>query len=192
MTQHIIFDLDGTLIDSKLEILDTYREVFRQVPTIKTINLDSIDLVATLQANLESFYGANLDAISKARKVFSEVYDQSNYNKTHLYNGVFDTLKYLHEFKNIIHIATNKRLAPTLRILEYKNLTHFIKSIKASDMLSTQLLSKEEMVKLICGEYSIEKGIMVGDSGKDVEAGNSCQLTTVAVTYGYEKKRNNN
>ncbi len=51
-----------------------------------------------------------------------------------------------------------------------------------------KLISKEEMVKQICAENNISSGYMIGDSTQDIEAGKASNLTTFAVTYGYEKK----
>src|SRR5690606_2600401 len=106
--------------------------------------------------------------------------------KTLLYPHVFETLKQLHKTKYTLHIATNKRLVPTLNILNRKRLSGFFSSVKASDQLEGKVISKEDMVREICIENNLKSGFMVGDSQKDIEAGKACELTTVAVTYGYE------
>jgi phosphoglycolate phosphatase len=185
---HIIFDLDGTLIDSKPEMVDTYRQVFLKIPTTSPIDFDSINFGATLPAILEKVYEKNSLLMTEARKEFIEIYDQSSYQNTPLYPSVKDVLSFLykHDFK--LHIATNKRLKPTLNILSKKEISSYFTSIKGSDMGDGKLLSKDEMVKQICTENNISTGYMIGDSTQDIEAGRASNLATVAVTYGYEKK----
>ncbi|MBX3165024.1 MAG: HAD family hydrolase [Bacteroidetes bacterium] len=188
MTQHIIFDLDGTLVDSKQEVLDTFKQVCEKLPPSDPLDLNSISLTATLQATLEIIYKGDAKKITEAKNIFSEVYDNSTFEKTLLYPHVYETLKQLHNNNYILHIATNKRLAPTLKILAQKQLSNFITSVKASDQTKGKITSKEEMVRQICAENNIKEGIMVGDGQKDIEAGKVCGLITVAITYGYEKK----
>ncbi len=188
MDTHIIFDLDGTLIDSKPEMVDTYRQVFHKIPTPSLIDFDSINFGATLPAILEKVYENNSLLMAEARKEFIEIYDQSSYQNTPLYPSVIDVLSFLykHDFK--LHIATNKRLKPTLNILLKKEISSYFTCVKGSDMGDGKLLSKEEMVKQICAENNISSGYMIGDSTQDIEAGKASNLTTIAVTYGYEKK----
>ena len=47
-TKHIIFDLDGTIIDSKAEIIATYQKVIDQIPTEFKVDLTAIDFGANL------------------------------------------------------------------------------------------------------------------------------------------------
>ena len=126
--------------------------------------------------------------IAEARKQFIEIYDQSSYQNTHLYPSVKDVLSFFHIHSFKLHIATNKRLKPTLNILSEKEISSFFASIKASDMGDGKIISKEEMVRQICQENKIQSGYMIGDSVQDIEAGTASNLATIAVTYGYEKK----
>lgn len=188
MPQHIIFDLDGTLVDSKQEILNAYRQVTKKIPTLGDIDFNALDFTETIQNNLAFIYKKNEALMLEAKKQFAEIYDHSEFENTLLYEGTYETLKYLHSQNHTLHIATNKRLKPTLRIIERKRLSPFISSVKASDQTEGKVSTKTEMVKEICAENNLISGFMIGDSKKDIEAGRICGLTTVAVTYGYEKK----
>ena len=188
MDTHIIFDLDGTLIDSKPEMVDTYRQVFLKIPTPSPVDFDSINFGATLPAILEKVYENNSLLMTEARKEFIEIYDQSSYQNTLLYPSVKDVLNFLYKHSFKLHIATNKRLKPTLNILSKKEISSYFTNIKGSDMADGKLVSKQEMVKQICAENNIITGYMIGDSAQDIEAGKASNLATIAVTYGYEKK----
>jgi phosphoglycolate phosphatase len=185
---HVIFDLDGTLIDSRREILNTYKKVTDEIAPSGSVDLESIDYGATLHSVLSSIYQNNSLQIDEARTMFSTLYDQSDYTETGVYEGVHEVLKQLNEKEFKFYIATNKRLTPTLRILEQKQLLSFFTGIVCSDSIPGQALSKTDMLHQLCGQYHIDKGYMVGDSVQDLEAGAKSNLTTIAALYGYEKK----
>lgn len=185
---HVIFDLDGTLIDSKQEIIDTYRKVTVEIKPSKPIDFSALDFGETMKSILETIYGDDFDSISKAKIRFSEIYDSSSYEQTKIYPNVNEVIEELYEKKLVLHIATNKRLVPTLKIIESKKLAKCFTSIMASDMIENKLLSKREMVDSICKRFGVEKGFMVGDSPQDIDAGFFANLTTIAIIYGYGNK----
>ena len=77
-------------------------------------------------------------------------------------------------------------MVPTLKILEKKNLMQWFKSIKTTDMVAGETISKQQMIEQICTENKIHQGYMIGDTIQDIQAGKAAQLITIAVTYGYE------
>lgn len=189
-TTHIIFDLDGTLIDSREEIINTYSKVFLEIPPSKVVDYNSINYGDTLLSILGNIYENDEILISKAKVKFAYFYDNSTFDDTVLYPSVFDLLKKLHQNNFKLHIATNKRLIPTVNILKIKKMDVFFTSIKSSDLSNTGITSKQVMVSQICKEFNIKNGYMIGDSCQDIEAGNNCHLNTIAALYGYDKKDN--
>jgi phosphoglycolate phosphatase len=186
--QHIIFDLDGTLIDSKPEIISTYKKVFEEIVPPHLIEYEEINYGNTLTAILEKVYNQNSTLIEKAKLLFSEIYDHSNYEKTLLYSDVFEILHQFHSKEFILHIATNKRLQPTVNILKSKGIFHLFTCVVTNDLIKDKPMSKTDMVELICQQQLVSKGFMIGDSSQDIQAGNAANLETIAVLYGYEKK----
>src|ERR1039457_4331169 len=109
--QHIIFDLDGTIIDSKNEILKTYSIVFNTIAPKIFPDLELLNYGLTLNDLLKSVYGSDeQDKIIQAKQLFASVYDNSDYRETHLYEGVNETLHELKQRGYELYIATNKRL----------------------------------------------------------------------------------
>lgn len=187
MVKHIIFDLDGTLIDSKEEILKTYQIVFNEIKP-QVVNLAIINYGATLQDVLSNVYGEDFNKIEKAKILFSTIYDRSDYHQTNPYPNVLRVLTYLKTEKYNMYIATNKRLVPTLKILNHKNLNIFFSDVITSDIRNERVLSKAEMISELKRKYAFSEGFMVGDTSSDIKAGNIESLKTIAVTYGYENR----
>ena len=181
----IIFDLDGTIIDSKAEIVNTYQLVFNSISPSKEIDFKTMNYGAPLITILKEVYN-NHEIEFQAKKLFSSIYDCSNYENTVIYPGVIKTLEELKNNNFNLYIATNKRYNPTLRILEIKKLSKYFTDIYAIDRFPEQILSKSEMVKNIIEKHQIRNGYMVGDTIGDIQAGKDNNLTSLAATYGYE------
>lgn len=184
--QHIIFDLDGTIIDSKKEIQKVYRMVFDHIPPPAYPEVEKLDYGLNINNLLASVYGEGSSLIPQAKSMFSATYDKSDFEETTLYEGVYDTLQQLKENGNILYIATNKRYTPTLRILEVKEILNLFSSVFANEMQPGISLNKRQMIAAVKQKGLFLSGYMVGDSIYDIMAGKEENLTTIAVTYGYD------
>ena len=186
--QHIIFDLDGTLIDSKNEIFKTYKTVFEQIPPAKMPEIEELDYGQTINDVLKSVYGDDMVRIGEAKQLFVSIYDRSDFADTQLYEGVYETLNELKENGHELYIATNKRYYPTTMVLGKKGIGYLFSGIMANEMEPGITLSKRQMIAGLKKSCSFSSGFMVGDSVGDIQAGNEEQLITVAVKYGYEEE----
>lgn len=183
---NIIFDLDGTLVDSKTEVLNTYKKVITEIAPTQKFDENLIDFGANLNTVLTSIYGTEIDKIAHAKTLFVTSYDNSNYNDTLLYDDVLTVLNYLKNKKHSLFIATNKRYKPTIKLLEAKNLKHFFTDIIGNEIVPEVSINKSKMLEILKTKHSITNGFMIGDTTGDIEAGNNNNLKTIAVTYGYE------
>lgn len=182
---HIIFDLDGTLIDSKREIIKTYQLVFNDVIPNRTPDFAQIDYGATLNKVLAGVYIGAEAKIEGAKLAFASIYDQSDYSETSLYEGVIETLGWLKAAGHQLYIATNKRRVPTLRILEKKKINRYFSHVVTTDTDPSRILSKEGMVETLKNKFLFLEGFLVGDTAADIEAGKNQNLKTIYAAYGY-------
>lgn len=185
MNTPIIFDLDGTLIDSKPEIIATYQKVFKHLPPDTKKNVTELDFGQTLMTLLSGLY---TDGAKKrnARRLFLDLYDTSDFEDTPLYDGVLDILNYLKDKNYSLFIATNKRLAPTRSILKLKGIHTYFKEVVANEMKPGVVQTKPEMLRYLKEKYKMETAYMIGDTHVDLSAAKSVDFKTIAVLYGYE------
>ncbi|TVT48339.1 MAG: HAD family hydrolase [Denitromonas halophila] len=185
---HIIFDLDGTLIDSAPAILASFQAAFDAAgkTPIRPITADIIGppLTETLQL-LSGSDDAN--TIATLTEHFKAAYDGEGLKQTTAYDGVGDMLASLHAQGVTLHIATNKRLAPTLKILDMLGWRSYFDSVYALDMVTPRLPNKAAMIGRLLSDLTIstDTAAYVGDRLEDGESASANALPFFAATWGY-------
>lgn len=181
----IIFDLDGTLIDSSRDIISAIEKAceiqaikIREVNFAKLIGPPLEDLAATLIGNTDK------SAQTRFVKTFKRVYDSSGFRRTKLYPGIRSSLRRIRKAGELMFVATNKRYVPTTLILKKLKLGFFDDSLSA-DRLRGRKLSKVQMIKWLQSKWGFSKGCYVGDAPSDIVAARESGLVSIAVTYGY-------
>jgi len=191
----IIFDLDGTLIDSVPDLAEAVNKMLLALG-LSAYDEDTIRnwvgngaqilvkraLLGTkeLDKSIESGY------FNKALKLFLDFYVQNVCVKTRPYPNVITTLRILKEKGFILAIVTNKPAAFVSPILQTLGLETLFTYTVGGDSLERK---KPDPLPLlhVCKElnFSIEESVMVGDSKNDIVAASSASMDSIAVTYGY-------
>ena len=113
------------------------------------------------------------------------MHDEQVILHTQPYPDVIQVLKKLHN-KNIpMAVATNKRLAPTKKLINHFSWNEYFSSIECCDSQS-QMRNKDEMIQDIINRNSSFKGsLFVGDTINDGVSANLNQLPFIKACYGY-------
>ena len=186
--KNIIFDLDGTLIDSASSILAAFSYVFNlnHIQPIEPLSSSLIGppLVTTLKL---------LSGISDKKKLqqmtadFKTYYDLEGCILCKPYEEVSEGLKVLAKNGFGLHIATNKRYTPTRKILKHLGWNALFTSVYTLDQNGACFKSKSEMIKRQMNDlcFSADQVIYVGDKEEDMEAARNNKLKFVCVSWGY-------
>ena len=182
----IIFDLDGTLVNSIADITNALNYAiepygFEQLTVERTTSLVGEGVTRLIEKLLGLKAAALKDAVLKR---FLDYYSEHLTDKTVPYPGVYETLEMLRNYRKAV--ISNKREDLSRRLLESLGLSGYFDIIWGSDSVSEKKPSPvpvlEMLKKVSCGPA---EAIIVGDSNYDIEAGRSAGVRTVAVSYGY-------
>jgi phosphoglycolate phosphatase len=191
--KNILFDLDGTLIDSapgiEASFYFAYLNVYNKECPRNIVNFigPPIDQVLT-GVNGEG----NSDIIKRFVESFKQHYDNEGYKKSKLYEDVESVLENLLKNKLNVFIATNKRAKPTKLILDYLSIDMYFKNIYCPDILELQFKNKTDMIDHILKTNSLQltETIMIGDTKHDGIAANENKMDFALVEYGYGHHEN--
>jgi phosphoglycolate phosphatase len=184
----IIFDLDGTLIDSAPSILIGFDYVLKANNIEPLIQLTPSIIGPPLIQTLKMLSGVNDEKkLLKMAEQFKEYYDLEACLLGQPYHDMNDGLKKLVQANFELHIATNKRYVPTRNILKHLEWDNFFASIYALDKNEIPFKSKSEMINRQVKDFSLSvtRTIYIGDRGEDMEAAQNNQINFVGVSWGY-------
>jgi phosphoglycolate phosphatase len=190
----LVFDLDGTLIDSAGDLAATVNVLLADdgrpvLPESEVRGLIGGGAQVLIQRAWKTT-GTPLDPSRMASQYarFLEVYQQHLTVRTRPYPEVVQTLEGLRDAGLPMGVCTNKPIAPTLAILEQLDLGRFFGAVLGGDSLSYKKPDPRHVTAVL---EALGRGgtpaIMVGDSATDVAAGHGADLPVIVVTWGYAR-----
>jgi 2,3-diketo-5-methylthio-1-phosphopentane phosphatase/HAD superfamily hydrolase (TIGR01509 family) len=185
----IIFDLDGTLIESYEAIYLGLKECFQYFGREIFPSSDlKMYLKADLEATLSQFFSP--DEILKAIPIMRTKYEEVYLDKTHFLNGAREVLGALHSNGVILGIASNKFGRFSRGALMHLGVSAYFKSvIGAGDVARNK--PSPDMIHSSLREMNLppEGSIFVGDTLTDVETGKQAGVDVYALPTGFCSKK---
>jgi phosphoglycolate phosphatase len=187
----VIFDLDGTLIDSRLDLIHSVNAMLRH---FKRPELPG-DVVASYVGDGapmlvrralgdpedEKFFKAGLE-------YFLDYYREHKLDYTHVYAGITEALQQIrsNSANRKMAVLSNKPVNPTRAIVDALGLADFFVKVyggnsfdtKKPDPLGVKILLRET-------DTAPANAMIVGDSSIDILTGRNAGITTCGVTYGF-------
>ena len=187
--KHVCFDLDGTLVDSYLNIYKA---------TVKTLDVLGIPW----SFSNEDFYNRIghhfLDIFHELKIPVPDIEHFINVYKTfyfdfiddsELYPGVTQVLEYLKNNNIHVSLLTTKGQDQADRIIEHFHLTKYFSHIMGR-RVGVPVKPSPEPLLMICKDLNVlpTESIMTGDTELDIQCGKSAFVKTCGVTYGYRTR----
>lgn len=183
---NIIFDLDGTLVDSKRDIAGAQLWVLHQLGVDSYKLEDIFPLIGKpLAETFTKLLPAELHhRIAEAAELYKTYYPPRALETTTLFPNVRETLDAIRAKGIRLATATTKLTPGTQRVLAHFGVDGYFDQIQGSDNIPFK--PDPFIINKILEDQSWERPetLMVGDTDNDIHAGKRAGITTCGVTYG--------
>ncbi len=189
--QYILFDLDGTLTDSKLGITNSAAYALEKFH-IKVENLDDLTkfIGPPLMDSFMEYYNMSEEDALTAVTYYREYFAVKGVYENSLYDGIKDLLIELKQRNMTLIVATSKPTFYATKILEHFGIMEYFTFVAGSELDGTRA-RKAEVISYVLEENSIEdlsKAIMIGDRKHDVIGAKEMGVESIGVLYGFGDK----
>ena len=184
---NVLFDLDGTLVDSSKTILDS---VFHALETLGVDPQSGPDVRTLIGMPLFDIfvgqYGMPVDRAQQAIDHYRDCYEQLNQAGTTVFEGVREGLAQLQETGLQLFIATVKPTPIAEKVLVDLGLREHFAGVAGASM-GPERRDKTSIIAYALEVFGLDSGysVMVGDRDQDILGARANGLSSLAVTYGF-------
>jgi phosphoglycolate phosphatase len=196
--QLVIFDLDGTLIDSRLDLVHSVNAALRHIGRPELPD----DVIASYVGDgapvliQRALGGEKVDEalVRKGLEFFLSYYRAHKLDHTTVYPGVAAALAAIQNLAapssngtpRKLAVLSNKPVIPSKAIIDALGLGQFFSQVYGGNSFSTKKPDPEGARRLL-EEYGVQpqQAAIIGDSHVDVNTGRNAGMVTVGVTYGF-------
>jgi phosphoglycolate phosphatase len=198
----LIFDLDGTLVDSRLDLIHSVNATLRHIGRPE---LDG-DTIASYVGDgapmlIQRVLGEKPDEalLRQALDFFLAYYRQHKLDHTTVYEGIPEVLATLsapnrsptnapptNAAPRLMSVLSNKPVHPSRDIVQALGLGHFFVSVYGGNSFPTKKPDPQG-AQTILHETGVapDQALIIGDSSIDIQTGRNAGLWTCGVTYGF-------
>ncbi|MEJ2421829.1 MAG: HAD family hydrolase [Acidobacteriota bacterium] len=182
----VLFDLDGTLVDSREDILASYRHAFKK---LRRPLPDRDRLLDTIGTRLEDcfvpFVGGDVSHAEKGAAYFREWYEGHHLDHTRPFRGVLETLAALKD-RYALGVATMKKGFYARKVVEGTGLFPYFRCVVGAEEGFAPKPSPDMLFHLM-SELKVKPSetVYVGDTGLDFETARAAGCRFWFAAYGY-------
>jgi phosphoglycolate phosphatase len=182
----IVFDLDGTLVDSLPDLAVAANHALRQLRLPEHPPSEHQKMIGGGEKTyVRRFLGPEHQHLfDRALELYLEHYSRHLGDHTRVYPGVAETLPRLSSLK--MAVLSNKREDLCQRVVQVMGLADFFQAVRGGNSYGVLKPSPEgldALIRELGGEPS--RTLMVGDKPEDIQTGRGAGVNTLGVTYGY-------
>ncbi|MFT7108791.1 MAG: 2-phosphoglycolate phosphatase [Psychrobacter glaciei] len=185
----VLFDLDGTLIDTAPDFIVCLNDLRAEYNLPPLANLDIRKVVsdgARAMVSLAFEITEGDEGFEQKKQQFLDLYSQNICRESRLFDSLDDLLNWCDKNKIPWGIVTNKPRRFSELLLKKLNLETRLSSLVCADDVENPKPNAEPMLKA-CQELNVkpEDCLYVGDHQRDIDAGKNANMKTIAAAYGY-------
>lgn len=189
MTKFISFDLDGTLLDTSVGIIQSVRYTVDRMGLSLPADCDMGYFIGPpIQISLQKCFGLDEQTAQTGANIFRAYYKSEALYLARPYEGVFDVFDELRKKNLKIGVATYKREDYALDILRHFHIADYCDVMCGAD--NNNVLTKSDIILNSIRGVNVlpDEAIYVGDTEHDAKGAFEAKIPFVAVTWGFGYK----
>jgi len=191
--KNIIFDFDGTLVDSRPGVVKAFKKVVKELTSKEIEEQEIVQLIGAPLAQIISIL-LNTDdeaLIREGSNLFKEYYSKEGLYQNIVYPGTKEMLESFRNQSCQLFVISNKINLFMYKILEQHNLKNYFAFVCGTDGIDKQS-KKPDLVKYLLTHHKLMKKetVMVGDTENDIVAAKRNFIYSIGVTWGYGSESN--
>ena len=182
----IIFDMDGTLVDSSVTIVNAINHVRHKLGLDDMPKELILEKVNDPHLNPAEFFYEVPAFTEEHEKWFSDYYTQNHEKELQLYDGIEALLKKLKDKGHLLAVATNAYRGSTLESLSHLKVLDYFSSIACYDDVPRGKPSPDMLEKNLKDlNVSVDESLFIGDSERDLLAAQALNMDYLMVNWGF-------
>jgi phosphoglycolate phosphatase len=182
----IIFDMDGTLVDSSITIVNAINHVRNNLglePMERELILEKVN---DPHLNPAKFFYEVEAFTTEHEKWFSDYYTHNHEKELQLYDGIKELLQRLKERGYLLAVATNAYRGSTLESLSHLEVLEYFESIACYDDVPNGKPSPDMLEKNLKDlNVTVDESLFIGDSERDLLASEALKMDYLMVNWGF-------
>ena len=181
----IVFDVDGTLFDTKPGIIKAFKQVLNYYKLAPLAKAQEDNIIGPpIKQSFQTLYNMDEQTAEEATSLYRKEYLDKYIDESKPYDNLFFVLKTLKNRGAKVAIATMKTKNQINQLLQLFKLENLFDIVEAASENGN--LTKSKMLNYIKNKYMVEKNyVMVGDTWLDKEAAEQNNYIFIAANYGY-------
>jgi phosphoglycolate phosphatase len=188
----LLFDLDGTLVDTAPDLINALNHVFMEkklspVPSELVRPYVGLGALAMLQQGFQH-HGIEVDTeqLTEAHGIFRTYYEQNICVESRAYDGVWDVIPAFYEEGYRLSVCTNKPEYLAVSLLQQLDLAKYFAAICGSDTVPNRKPHRDHLaITVERAGTSLDSSVMVGDASPDVDGARNAAIPIIGFDYGY-------
>ncbi|MBN2504530.1 MAG: pyrophosphatase PpaX [Bacilli bacterium] len=183
----LLFDLDGTLVDSNQLIVESYRKTFAVYdPQRKYTDQEIIDLIGPPLEETFRMYTEDADKIHAMIETYRDSYIEMEFDYVKPYPHMLETLKELKDKGYKLGVVTTKFKVSALPSLQEFGIDTLLDVLIGLDDVDNHKPHPEPIFKAL-DSLRAKTAMMIGDNASDIFAGKNASIMTCGVNWSIKK-----